>query len=60
MNTIEASKLSIIRMTAGNENTISKVIDNSELKEWVGIGWITLRPATVADKKKYPTVNHDE
>ena len=54
--TVNASELSNIRMVAGNENKYSKVIVGSELKEWVAIGWITLRKATPADADTYPRV----
>lgn len=40
--TIKRNELSNIRMAAGNEKRISKVICDGHVKEWVGIGWIDL------------------
>ena len=56
MKTIKASELSTIRMVAGNEKRVKKVIDNGILIEWVAIGWVDVRKATLADYKKFPTV----
>jgi len=56
MKTIPVSKVSNIRMAAGGEKRITKLIDDGVLKEWVGIGWIVLRKATAADKKRYMRV----
>jgi hypothetical protein len=57
---IAASELTIIRMVAGKEKVISKVIENGDLKEWVGIGWLTIRPATARDRMRYRTVINSE
>jgi hypothetical protein len=35
---------------------INNCIVGNELKEFVGIGWITLRVVTIEDLKKYPRV----
>ena len=59
MKTVKASELSNLRMTAGNENKYDMVIQNDQLKEWVGIGWITIRLATDDDRKEYPTVVYE-
>lgn len=56
--TVDASLLSNLRMTAGNEKKYPTVIDNGVVKKWVGIGWIRLREATKPDLSKYPTVIH--
>ena len=56
MKTIHVSRLSTFAMAAGGEKRVSAVIDNGELKEWVGIGWVTVREATEEDRKKFPTV----
>ena len=53
---VKASELSKLRMTAGNENTYSKVIQDGRLLQWVGIGWIDLRAATKEDYFDYPEV----
>lgn len=34
-----------IAMVAGNEKLFQKIIDGDEVKEWVGIGWISLGKA---------------
>jgi len=56
MKELSRGEVSTLRMVAGNEDQISKVIDGVLLKEWVGIGWVTLRNATDQDKKNYPTL----
>ena len=56
METVKATELSKLRMVAGNEKIYDAVIDEGVLKEWVGIGWIDIGPATEEDHKKYPTV----
>ena len=56
MTTVNAAELSNLRMTAGNEEKYPMVIQNDNLKEWVGIGWVHIRLATDEDRKKYPTV----
>lgn len=53
--TVRRAELSNLRMVAGGEKRRSKVIVEGVLKEWVGIGWITLRQATAHDKRTYPT-----
>ena len=54
---IKRSNLSTIRMAAGNENYIDKVIDEEgNLKDWVAIGWIDCGPASEQDKLKYPVI----
>jgi hypothetical protein len=50
------SEATNVAMVAGNERKFTKVIDGEDLKEWVGIGWIILRKATPADKKRYITL----
>jgi hypothetical protein len=56
MKKIPRREVSNRRMIEGNENKYSIVILEGELKEWVGIGWIDIGPATNEDRKKYPTV----
>ncbi len=53
---VKASELSKLRMTAGNENRYSKVIQDGRLLQWVGIGWIDLGAATEEDCSNYPEV----
>ncbi len=43
-------------MVAGNEAKYRIVVEGGFVREWVGIGWIELRPATPEDLEKYPTV----
>ena len=50
-------------MVAGNEEKFSMVIDDGQLKEWVGIGWVHIRLATDEDRLNFPTVideDHNE
>ena len=54
MKTVKRSKLSNLRMTAGQEKKYSVVVVDGRVKEWVGIGWIDLREATAEDREKYP------
>ena len=56
METVRATELSKFRMVAGNEKIYSLVIDEGIVKNWVGIGWVDVGPATEEDYKKYPTV----
>jgi len=58
--TVKRSKLSNLHMVAGNEEKYPTVIHNDQLEEWVGIGWITIRPATDEDRLKFPTVIDDD
>lgn len=53
---IKASELSIIRMVAGNERKYQAVIEDGKVKEWVGIGWITVRDASEEDYETIPKV----
>lgn len=54
--TVSYRNVSTIAMVAGKEKTISKIIHDGHLMEWVAIGWIDLGKATASDKKNYPTV----
>ena len=54
--TIKRSELSNIKMVAGGEDRISKVILDGTVRQWVGIGWVDEGQASAADKRKYPTV----
>lgn len=56
MKTVPATELSSLKMTTGNEKRFTIVIDGDDVKEWVGIGWITLHKVTAADRRKYPIV----
>ena len=53
---IPVAKLSTLSMVAGEEKKTLRVIDEDEVKEWVGFGWITLRTATSEDRKTIPAV----
>lgn len=54
--TVTVAECSKFRMAAGNEKRFRKVVWDNQLMEWVAIGWIKLRDAAAADRKKYPTV----
>lgn len=56
---VKASELSKLRMTAGNENRYSKVIQDGRLLQWVGIGWVDLGTATKEDYSNYPEVERE-
>jgi len=51
---VKASELSKLRMTAGNENTYSKVIQDGRL-----LGWVDLGTATKEDYSNYPEVERE-
>lgn len=53
---INIKDLTSIKMVASGEKRITKVIRGGMVKEWVGIGWIDLRPATSRDRQRYPEV----
>jgi hypothetical protein len=48
--------LATIRMVAGGENRISRVILRGRIREWVGIGWIDCGKATPEDYLTIPEV----
>lgn len=48
--------VSTIAMVAGNESKITKIIHDGDIKEWVGIGWVTLGRAEPRDYIKIPQV----
>jgi hypothetical protein len=54
--TVLRSELSKLKMVAGNERKYRKVIVDRTVMEWVGIGWIILRPASGMDHDKFPVV----
>ncbi|RPJ06045.1 MAG: hypothetical protein EHM36_07490 [Deltaproteobacteria bacterium] len=56
---VKASELSKLRMTAGNEDTYSKVTQDGRLLQWVGIGWIDHGAATEEDYSNYPEVERE-
>ena len=41
-------------MGCGGKGKPKRVIDGAQLYEYVGIGWIAIRDATKADRKRYP------
>lgn len=53
MKTIDESELENFRMVARKDKP-GTVIHEGMVKDWVGIGWVTVRKATAADKKKFP------
>jgi len=57
---VEASELSIAKMTCGNEKKYTVIIDTILVKKrWVGIGWVDEGPPTSADLDKYPMVRRN-
>lgn len=56
---VKRSKLSSLKMVAGNEGLYTKVIDGGRLKEWIGIGWIDIGMATEEHRTLYPTVKDE-
>lgn len=54
--TVKRSELSTIRMVAGGEKRIDRVIIGDRVHNWVGFGWVDEGKATKANFKKYPTV----
>lgn len=57
IKTVNASDLSLLKMVAGGEKRHRVVVDTDGiLKEWVGFGWIDLRPASEADRERWPRV----
>lgn len=48
--------VSTIAMVGHNEKRIGKIIHNGAVKEWVSIGWITLRHAEPSDYRTIPEV----
>ena len=53
---VPVSKLSTLRMAAGNEKLYSRVIMQGSVMFWVGIGWVKEGPAQPADFEVYPVV----
>lgn len=54
--TVKRSQVSNTAMIQGGEKTISRIIMDGVVKNWVGIGWVDEGEATAEDKKKYPTL----
>jgi len=54
---MKTADVSTIRMVAGGERKIKRVIHDGFLKEWIGFAWIVLRRATKSDSKRHPTVD---
>lgn len=43
-------------MGCGGKGKPRRVIDGDRVMEYVGIGWIEIRKATDADRRKYPVL----
>jgi hypothetical protein len=54
MQTVKRSELTSLKMVAGNEKKYRRVIMYGVVNEWTGIGWITLKKATIEDRKTIP------
>lgn len=57
---IKVSDLNAIRMSTNPPqelvNSEYRVIHKDQVKQWVGIGWVTERPATTEDYNNIPEV----
>lgn len=57
---VEVSDLSTIRMSVNPPqevvNSGYRVIHEKQVKHWVGIGWVTERPANQEDYNNFPEV----
>ena len=53
---IAAREVSTIAMVNGNENRIREIIHDKAVKQWVGIGWITVRHAELCDYLTIPEI----
>ena len=58
-NTVHASKLKTIRMVSGQEDKTPKVVDNGDVKQWVGFGWVNEGPAESPRDDHLPRVVRD-
>ena len=56
---VSRAQLATWRITAGNEDVYSIVVDGDRLKQWVAIGWIDIGMATDEHRAIYPTVKDD-
>lgn len=48
--------VSTICMVAGNEKKFTKIVHDRQVKQWVGIGWVSEGVAQASDYLKYPEV----
>lgn len=48
--------VSTIAMVAGNEKKFTKIIHDRQIKQWVGIGWVSEEIAQPHHYLKYPEV----
>ena len=46
-------------MGVGGKDKPNRVIDGERLMEYVGIGWIEIRKATAADRRRYPKLSEN-
>lgn len=51
MKTISRDEISTVKMTAGGEKRVHKVIDGDDVYLWVGIGWVKEGPPTRHQKR---------
>ena len=62
LNEIDTSKCKTVSLQKfrnrmlDDKGNLNRVIVGNELKEYVGIGWVTLRAVTHGDLQKYPRV----
>lgn len=53
---VERHQLTNLRMTTGGEKRYTKVVLAGYVQQWVGIGWVNERPATLEDFASLPVV----
>jgi hypothetical protein len=58
-HTVKRSLLATIRMVAGQEKKYHAVVCDGRRIEWVGIGWIDVRAATMDDYTTLPVAIED-
>lgn len=54
--TIKRDELSSVKMVVRNEKTISRVILDGTVRNWVGYGWLNEGRASKLDYEKHPIV----
>lgn len=58
-STIPRKDLSTLKMVAGGEARLTKVIVDGEVMNWVGFGWVPEGAAETLDYKRYPLAVED-
>lgn len=58
-STVPRKDLSNLKMVAGGETRLTKVIVDGEVMEWVGFGWVPQGAAETSDYQRYPLAVED-